>query len=197
MMLSPKGEKLSKRHAAVCVQDYRDKGYPPTGVLNYLVRFGWSYGDQEIFSREELVEAFRLGAREQERRQVRREEVRRRRLRAPEAPGADAARPSTRRRCVPFLAERGLASRTRRSLLARHPRIRERARTFEDAAHAPRLLLPRAARARPEGARQVPDPEDAARLAELGDALAALDDWRRRSLEAAVRELGGGAGPSP
>ena len=54
MMLSPKGEKLSKRHAAVGVQDYRDRGYSPMGVLNYLVRFGWSYGDQEIFSRNEL-----------------------------------------------------------------------------------------------------------------------------------------------
>ena len=58
MMLSPKGEKLSKRHAAVGVQDYRERGYSPMGVLNYLVRFGWSYGDQEIFSREELIRCF-------------------------------------------------------------------------------------------------------------------------------------------
>ena len=40
------------------VQDYRDRGYPPAAVLNYIVRFGWSYGDQEIFSRDELVRAF-------------------------------------------------------------------------------------------------------------------------------------------
>ncbi len=58
MMLSPKGEKLSKRHAAVSVSEYRDKGYTSTAVLNYLVRFGWSSGDQEIFSRGQLIEAF-------------------------------------------------------------------------------------------------------------------------------------------
>src|SRR6187200_875607 len=58
MMLSQKGEKLSKRHAAVSVAEYRDKGYTPEGVLNYLVRFGWSYGDQEIFSRQQLTELF-------------------------------------------------------------------------------------------------------------------------------------------
>ncbi len=58
MMLSPKGEKLSKRHAAVSVSEYRDKGYTSSAVLNYLVRFGWSSGDQEIFSRSQLIEAF-------------------------------------------------------------------------------------------------------------------------------------------
>src|SRR5690606_19644417 len=58
MMLSPKGEKLSKRHASVSVSEYRDKGYTPDAVLNYLVRFGWSSGDTEIFSKQELIEAF-------------------------------------------------------------------------------------------------------------------------------------------
>ncbi|CAN5688655.1 glutamate--tRNA ligase [soil metagenome] len=58
MMLAPSGEKLSKRHAAVSVTDYRDQGYTADAVLNYLVRFGWSHGDQEVFSKSELVEAF-------------------------------------------------------------------------------------------------------------------------------------------
>ena len=58
MMLSAKGEKLSKRHASVAVAEYRERGFTPMGVLNYLVRFGWSHGDQEIFSREQLVELF-------------------------------------------------------------------------------------------------------------------------------------------
>jgi glutamyl-tRNA synthetase len=58
MMLSPKGEKLSKRHASVAVAEYRERGFTPMGVLNYLVRFGWSHGDQEIFSREQLIELF-------------------------------------------------------------------------------------------------------------------------------------------
>src|SRR3984885_10110137 len=58
MMLAPSGEKLSKRHGAVSVSEYRDKGYSPAAVLNYLARFGWSHGDQEVFSLAELVQAF-------------------------------------------------------------------------------------------------------------------------------------------
>ena len=58
MMLNQKGLKLSKRDGAVGVFEYRDKGYTPDAVLNYLVRFGWSHGDQEVFSKAELVQAF-------------------------------------------------------------------------------------------------------------------------------------------
>ena len=58
MMLAQSGEKLSKRHGAVSVFEYRDQGYSPNAVLNYLARFGWSHGDQEIFSLAQLVEAF-------------------------------------------------------------------------------------------------------------------------------------------
>src|SRR5262249_31133145 len=58
MMLAPSGEKLSKRHGAVSVGEYKDQGYSPNAVLNYLARFGWSFGDQEVFSKEELIGAF-------------------------------------------------------------------------------------------------------------------------------------------
>lgn len=58
MVLAPNGEKLSKRHAAVGVLEYRDMGYLPDAVLNYLARLGWSHGDQEIFTRAELIERF-------------------------------------------------------------------------------------------------------------------------------------------
>lgn len=58
MILGPDGAKLSKRHGAVSVMQYREDGFLPEAVLNYLVRLGWSHGDQEIFSREEMVELF-------------------------------------------------------------------------------------------------------------------------------------------
>ncbi len=58
MILAPNGEKLSKRHASVSVLDYRDQGYLPEAVLNYLARLGWSHGDQEIFTLDELIAAF-------------------------------------------------------------------------------------------------------------------------------------------
>jgi glutamyl-tRNA synthetase len=54
------GAKLSKRHGAVSVMQYRDDGYLPHALLNYIVRLGWSHGDQEIFSRDELIQQFRI-----------------------------------------------------------------------------------------------------------------------------------------
>jgi glutamyl-tRNA synthetase len=58
MILGQDGAKLSKRHGAVSVLQYRDEGYLPEGLLNYLGRLGWSHGDQEIFTLEEMVRYF-------------------------------------------------------------------------------------------------------------------------------------------
>jgi len=58
MILGADGAKLSKRHGAVSVLQYEEEGYLPDALLNYLVRLGWSHGDQEIFSREEMVRYF-------------------------------------------------------------------------------------------------------------------------------------------
>ena len=58
MILGPDGAKLSKRHGAVSVLQYRDEGFLPEAVLNYLVRLGWSHGDQEIFSIEDMTRLF-------------------------------------------------------------------------------------------------------------------------------------------
>ncbi|MCA9625873.1 MAG: glutamate--tRNA ligase, partial [Myxococcales bacterium] len=58
LMLGKGGAKLSKRHGAVSVGEYRDGGYAPAGLLNYLVRFGWSCGDEEVFSLRGLVDKF-------------------------------------------------------------------------------------------------------------------------------------------
>jgi glutamyl-tRNA synthetase len=58
MILGPDGAKLSKRHGAVSVLQYRDDGFLPEAVLNYLIRLGWSHGDQEYFTVEEMVGLF-------------------------------------------------------------------------------------------------------------------------------------------
>src|SRR5580700_3049799 len=58
----PDGAKLSKRHGALGVDAYREKGYLPAALRNYLARLGWSHGDKEFFSTEELIDAFDLGA---------------------------------------------------------------------------------------------------------------------------------------
>ena len=62
MILGPDKKKLSKRHGAQSVMEYKKMGYLPQAVVNYLVRLGWSYGDQEEFTREELIEKFSLEA---------------------------------------------------------------------------------------------------------------------------------------
>ena len=60
MILGSDGARLSKRHGAVSVMQYRDEGFLPEALLNYLVRLGWSHGDQEIFSLDEMIEHFDL-----------------------------------------------------------------------------------------------------------------------------------------
>jgi glutamyl-tRNA synthetase len=58
MILGPDGAKLSKRHGAVSVLEYQEQGFLPDALLNYLVRLGWSHGDQEFFTRAEMIAAF-------------------------------------------------------------------------------------------------------------------------------------------
>src|SRR5438105_15052823 len=60
MILGSDGERLSKRHGAVSVLQYRDEGYLPEALVNYLARLGWSHGDEEIFSTEKFIEWFDL-----------------------------------------------------------------------------------------------------------------------------------------
>ena len=58
MILNPQGKKLSKRDGAMDVMEYKKMGYLPEAILNFLIRLGWSHGDQEIFSLEEMIELF-------------------------------------------------------------------------------------------------------------------------------------------
>src|SRR6056297_1204210 len=60
MILAKDGKRLSKRHGATSVLSYRERGFLPEGLINFLARLGWSHGDQEIFSREELIDYFSL-----------------------------------------------------------------------------------------------------------------------------------------
>jgi glutamyl-tRNA synthetase len=60
LVLGNDREKLSKRHGDVALHEYQAKGYLPDALVNYLVRLGWAHGDQEVFTRKELIDAFRL-----------------------------------------------------------------------------------------------------------------------------------------
>ena len=60
MILGPDGSRLSKRHGAMNILEYKDQGFLPEAMLNYLVRLGWSFGDQEVFNIQEMIDAFDL-----------------------------------------------------------------------------------------------------------------------------------------
>jgi len=188
MMLSPKGEKLSKRHGSVSVHEYRDRGYSPMGVLNYLARFGWSFGDQEIFGRDELVRAFswdRVNKSDGKFDEKKFADVAFEHLKRPELT-ADADYTA---RTLPFLAARGLENATAETVGAALPLIRERARNFADAAlhldyffRAPPTLDPAAQK-------KFLLPAVAPRLREVGSALAGVSNWKAPELEQAITAL--------
>ena len=60
MILAADGSRLSKRHGAINLMSYRDEGFLPKALLNYIVRLGWSHGNQEIFSLDEMINLFEL-----------------------------------------------------------------------------------------------------------------------------------------
>jgi glutamyl-tRNA synthetase len=185
MMLAPSGEKLSKRHGAVSVGEYADTGYSPNAVLNYLARFGWSHGDQEIFSKEELVQAFSWescgrGDGKFDAKKflaIDHEHLKTERLTSTDDYAA---------RTLPFLEKRGLtgvdAAAVKRALYT----IRERATTFVQAAE---MLDPffREPPVMDEKAAQKFLVKDAApRLTGFRDALAKSSEWTEAALEASV-----------
>ncbi len=188
------GKKLSKRSDPVSVQEYRREGYLPEALANWLIRIGWSHGDQEIFSAEEIASLFDL------------ESVNR-------ASGqADTAkllslnlhyikalpRPDLITRLQPFLeAETGRRVEVTPALEALVDLLRERSRNLvEMARHARFLVLD-----------EIPYDEKAARkhlrreiepaLQDLHDRLAALDGWTEESLEAAFEAVRADHGDLP
>jgi glutamyl-tRNA synthetase len=185
MMLAPSGEKLSKRHGAVSSSEYRDQGYTPDAVLNYLARFGWSHGDQEVFSLEELVEAFSWEAcgrgdgkfDPKKFLAIQQEHMKAERL----TPAGEYAA-----RVRPFLQARGL-DRVDDALLARAiVTVRERARTFVEAAEAMDFYF-RAEPVMDEKARaKFLVPANAPHLEGLAQALASAVDWSVGPLEERV-----------
>ncbi len=184
MMLAPNGEKLSKRHGAVSVTEYRDQGYSPRAVLNYLARFGWSHGDQEVFSLGELVDAFdwqhcnRSDGKFDAKKflAINHEHLKTTRL------TSDAEYAS---RATPFLVARGLDVTPARvepvvSL------IRERATTFADAADRLDFVFRDPPAIEAPAAAKFLVPASGPLLRGLADAIERVEPWTAPALEAAV-----------
>jgi glutamyl-tRNA synthetase len=186
MMMSPQGDKLSKRHTSVSVQEYRDRGFTPMGVLNYIVRFGWSFGDQEIFSREQLIKAFdweRVNKSDGKFDDKKFADVAFEHLKREELTPLDDYARSVR----PFLEARGLAEVPEDLLRAAIPGIRERARTLVDAANDLDYYF-REPPVFDEKARQkFLTPESAPRLEALAETLKTVEPFFAEALEARAK----------
>ena len=181
MMLAPSGEKLSKRHGAVSVFEYRDTGYTPAAVLNYLARFGWSHGDQEVFSREDLVAAFgwdACGRGDGKFDAKKFLSIQHEHLKSPALTPDD----EYVSRVTPFVAARGVTP-DDKTIRAALPLIRERARTLVEAADALDYFLRATPVVDEKAAQKFLNAEAAPRLVTLADTLAAETSWTKDALD--------------
>ncbi|MEY4578043.1 MAG: hypothetical protein RL701_2746 [Pseudomonadota bacterium] len=184
LILAPSGEKLSKRHASVAVTDYRDQGYQPDGVLNYLARLGWSYGDQELFTRAELIEKFnwehvgQTGAKFDVKKFQHVQGHHLRQL----APAELAAE------VVSFLAKRGLTvAKDDPKLLAAAPLVAPRATTFADAADALDYFFREPPTFDPKAKAKFLVPDKLKVVHGLAAVLESVQPWAAAPLEAATK----------
>jgi glutamyl-tRNA synthetase len=185
MMLAADGQKLSKRHGAVSVAEYRDQGMLPDALLNYLARFGWSFGDDEVFTLRELTEKFdweRCGRADGKFDSKKLQAVSFEHLKRVE--WVDDARYAEL--LLPFLAARGLGDIEPARLRAAIHMVRERGQTLCDSADRLDFLF----RAEPvfdEKARaKFLRPEAVPALHALRELLASQEDFAAAPLEALV-----------
>jgi glutamyl-tRNA synthetase len=185
MMLAPNGEKLSKRHGAVSVTEYRDQGYSPHAVLNYLARFGWSHGDQEVFSLDELIAAFdwehcnRGDGKFDAKKFL---AINHEHLKAHRLTGDD----EYTERVLPFLEKHGLVDLDGRRVRAAIPMIRERATTFADAADRLDFAFRDTPAVDPAAAAKFLGPASAPLLRDLAAVIEQTEPWTPQAIEARV-----------
>jgi glutamyl-tRNA synthetase len=183
MILGPDGQKLSKRHGAASVMEYRDLGYLPEAVLNFLVRLGWSHGDQEIFSLDEMIELFDLESCNK---------------------AASAINPSklvwlnkhylkmldpvhVARHLSWHIGQLGIDPSDGPSLPEVVRAFAERSDTLKDMAEAAKFLYRELAEYEPKAASKNLTATARAPLRRLREALAALLEWRAEPIQAAVK----------
>lgn len=174
------GKRLSKRHGATAVEAYRDMGYLPQALVNYLARLGWSCGDQEIFTREELIEKFtleNLGLSAGVFNPEKLEWVNFQHLKS-------LSRTELAQAVKPFLAARGwpLPDETRLEKMV--ATLRERARTLVDLVHRAEFYLRDEIEIDPAAAKHLAQ-ADPRWLTDLRDELAAVNAWNQESIEMA------------
>jgi glutamyl-tRNA synthetase len=187
----PDGSKLSKRHGALGVDAYRAMGYLPAAMRNYLVRLGWSHGDQEIFTEEEMIKAFDLAhiGRSPARFDFTKlESLNGHYIRG--TAGADLI--AALEGLLPHIAggdelAAKLTPALREKLLAAMPALKERAKTLVELFEASRFLWASRPLDMNEQAKTLLTPEAKATLTALLPELDGVADWSATAAEAVVR----------
>ena len=186
MILGPDRSRLSKRHGATSVQAFRDEGILPEAMVNYLARLGWSHGDQEIFTRQELIERFDVkdvassGAIFD---RTKLEWFSHEYLKM-----TDGARLAAM--AIPFIERAGLpvpADRAR--LAAMLETLRERAKTLVELVEVGRFYFERPREYEPKAAEKFLTVDGAQRLQRLIELVQAAEPFTAEAVEAAVRAL--------
>jgi glutamyl-tRNA synthetase len=190
----PDGAKLSKRHGALGVEAYREMGFLPAALRNYLARLGWSHGDDEVMTTEQMIAWFDIadinkGAARFDIRKL--EALNGIHMRS----GTPQALTEALIAAAPHLPNgatiaAGLDGKQRAMLLAAMPGLKDRARTLVELAEGAAFLFAR----RPlqpdeKAAALLADPQNRSHLAEIARRFEAIEVWEAAALEAAVREL--------
>ncbi|MDA0339225.1 MAG: glutamate--tRNA ligase [Proteobacteria bacterium] len=185
----PDGAKLSKRHGALGVEAYRDMGYLPEALRNYLLRLGWGHGDDEIISTEQAIEWFDLG-------DVGKSAARFDFAKLDNLNGhylREAADQRLTLLIAPLLAERAgekLDETAQKRLIAAMPGLKERAKTVTELADSASYLVAKRPLMVDEKALNLLDTAARALLARAHHALSALPDWTVESIDEKLRQFG-------
>jgi glutamyl-tRNA synthetase len=188
----PDGAKLSKRHGALGVDAYRAMGYLPAALRNYLARLGWSQGDKEFFTGDELIEAFNLA-------QVHRSPARFDFVKLENMNGhfmramADEELLDALIATLPYLeggkdVSLALDEKKKAQLLAAMPGLKARAKSLNELLDGAGFLFANRPLAIDEKAEQLLAKGGRERLAEIAPRLSALEEWSAQTTEGAVRE---------
>ncbi|HUN25210.1 MAG TPA: glutamate--tRNA ligase, partial [Steroidobacteraceae bacterium] len=185
MILGPDGTKLSKRHGAVSVLEYREQGYLPEALLNYLARLGWSHGDQELFTLEEMIAKFDIADVNKAASAFNPEKLlwvnQQHMMRAPLGRLAAMLRGQ--------LSRLGIECSDDQLLEGVAATQRERSRTLKEMAEASRYFFVRTIELEEKAARKHLTAESVATLTRVREALARLEDWNAAAVHARLAEI--------
>lgn len=186
MILGKDKTKLSKRHGATAVMDYQEMGYLPEAMLNALARLGWSHGDQEMFSRDELIEFFGLDSVGKSAAVFDTDKLLR--LNQRYIQEADISRLA--QLLEPFLAQRGIESPDQELLTACLPELTPRAKTLVELAEWAEPFLVQEPEMDPKAVKKFLGPERTPVLERVLALVEKLGTGQPEALEEAFRQLG-------